>query len=278
MTTSKTYLMPAGLNYVESSDILYTTIYVVKREGTQYDKYVSGSANRKYTYTASEGRIYFQTAASENGEKVFVLFKKTSFVPGPIPGVCDAVIINSSTLPDAVVDVPYSESFNLSGTAPFNLTINDTPSGLTPSITGSVFTLSGTPDTEGPANIDVDITNCEGAHSDSFAQSITVYGPTANFFVSNLATAGVAITKVIGLPRSILTGTFPIHYLSGVTGVHADYSGIVTVFVTGIMFPFNLLLYKNAVLLESIPVTTDDSYSFAEQDFLSTDQSVIIIQ
>lgn len=280
MITSKTYNGISGKNYIQNSELAFATIYVVKRSGIQYDQYVSGSANRTYVHDSSAGKILFPISFDpDNPEKVFVIFKTPSVAPEPEipPGVCvPAGFVGDSTLPDGIVGVAYNKTINLSGTQPFTITPGSKPSWM--AITNSADTIShtGTPDVTGNPLVSYNIGSC-GSSVLPFSQNITVYGPTANFYVSNLSTAGVVITKVIGLPRTLLTGTFPIHYLSGVTGVHADYTGIVTVFITGIVFPFTLSLYKNAVLLEAITVTTDDSYSFAEQSFLSADQSVIIL-
>lgn len=65
------------------------------------------------------------------------------------------------TLDDATVGELYNPAYALSGSAPFELTVNDKPDWLTISITGNILSFVGTP-TEAATDevIDIDITNC----------------------------------------------------------------------------------------------------------------------
>lgn len=275
MTTSKTYLMAAGLNYIQSSDIIYTSVYLVKREGTQYDKYISGDGNRRYIYTPSEGRIYFSTAANTGGEKVYVLFKKTSFITGPIPGVCETVVIEDSVMPNAVVGVSYSHAFPLSGTPPYVLNITNQPSWATVEISlFGVLTIMGFPDVPGSELLELSVTNCGG--SVPLSKSFTTLPNSDNLFITSPSIS--RITNVTVIPYVITGGSYPVSATSSVYGIHNDYTGIITVTTGPIFFPRVLRLQRNGITLETKPVTTSGNYSFASQVYLSTDTINIILE
>lgn len=277
MIKSGTYNTTAGLNYIEAPELVLTTVYAVKLNGTQHDKYISGSSNRTYTYVSSAGRVYFPTTFT-SGDKVFVIYDEVSTVPEPIPGVCTGVVIDPVSLPDGLVSVPYSQAIALSGSEPFALTVNTKPSWMTISLSGSIVTLSGTPDADGTEAIDFDISNCSGGSSDNFTDTIEIIDNTTNFFILNNSTAGVKITKVIPKMWVIQTGSLPVHYLGEITGAHNGFTASLTVFITGIIFPYTLYLKKNGVVLQSLTVSTDDAYQFDEQTFINTDQIQIVLE
>lgn len=278
MITSKTYQGQAGLNYIQSSDLAFATVIAVKREGLQYDRYISGDPNRRYTHDSATGKVSFPIAFAAGGEKVFVMYKTASGVePETPPGVCVPVSIEDKVLPDMIVDAPYSEQIILSGSGPFVLSGPAAPDGIGITQSGNTVTVAGTPTTEGVSDIEFTITNCSGGNTDSFDQTVTVIDNTTNFYISNLATTGVKITKVIPKYWVTQTGAFPLHYLNGMTGVHAGFTAFLSVFVTGAEFPFTLSLLKNGTLLQSFLVSGDDQYTFDEQTFINTDQVQIVL-
>lgn len=275
MIKSKTYNTTAGLNYIEAPELVLTTIYAVKRNGSQYDKYISGSPDRTYTYNASLGRIYFPVSFTD--DRVFVIYEQKSTVVDPIPGVCNPIVIPALSMPDGLVGVPYSQSLLLSGSEPFDFSITSSPAWMTISLSGNIISMSGTPDVEGTETIQFDVSNCDGANNETFSDTIDIIDDTTNFYISNLSTSGVKITKVIPGMWIIQTGSFPIHYLAGITGAHNGFTANLSVFITGIVFPFQLSLIKNGVVLQSFTVDVDDVYEFDEQTFINTDQVQIVL-
>lgn len=266
MTVSRTYTMPAGINYVESSELIYTDIYLVKREGVQHDRYLSGDPNRRYMYSQAEGRIYFDIAANPPQEKVFVIFKRSSLLPDP--PVCVPVTIEDAPLPDAVQNVSYSAAFALGGTAPFTIYIISQPSWATVEVSlFGVVTVMGFPDVAGPETLEFEVTNCGGTVSVS--KTFTTIANSENiFFVSGSFSR---ITSVTGIPFTVTSGGFPVYLSNTAAGVHNDYTGEITVSVTSIIFPRTLRLYKNEVLTESISVTSNGTYSFASGSYVEGD-------
>lgn len=278
MIKSRTYNGQAGLNYIQSPDLAFATIYVVKREGLQHDKYISGSPNRTYSHSVTDGKVSFPTPFASPGEKVFVMFKTpTGIEPETPPGVCVPVSISPVVLPDMILGQPYSQLISISGSAPFDLALNSGIDGISITQSGGTVTVAGVPAEAGVFTVSFDLSNCAGSGNVTFSQSVTVLDNTTNFYISNLSTSGVKITKVIPKHWVIQTGSLPIHYLSGITGVHGGFTDSLSVFVTGIVFPVTLTMYKNGSSLQSFTVESDDQYTFDEQTFLSTDQIVIVL-
>jgi hypothetical protein len=268
--------MPAGTNYIGSSDLVYTTVYLVKRDGVQQDKYISGDGNRTFIYTPSEGRIYFSSEANPDGENVFVLFKKTSFIPDPIPGVCTGVTIEDSDMPDAVVNVSYSKAFPLNGTAPFTLNVIQKPTWAAAHISlGGVVTVMGFPDVAGPETLEFSVSNCSGITDGPLLKTFTTLANDDNLFIS--APSISRITSVTGIPYVISSGSFPVYLSNSIAGIHNDYTGVINVTVSAIIFPKTLRLLKNEVQQEAIAVTSNGSYAFASASYLSTDIIHIIL-
>lgn len=277
MITSKTYYGQAGLNYVQSSELSFAKIIVVKREGVQHDKYISGSTTRTFIHTEAEGKISFPTPFGENGEKVFVLFDMPN-APEPVdpPGVCIPVVIPDVTFSDTIVGVSYSKVITLTGTPPFVLSGITKPSWMTITNSGNNITHTGTPDAEGLQLVEYDVTNCSGSTA-SLNKTFNVYTATTNFYVSNLSTGGVSINSISGIGYVIQTGSLPIGIYSGITGVHGDYTGKILFNISGITFPFSLSLKVNSIDIETIPVIADGDYEFSVQTYLSTDEIIIIL-
>lgn len=273
---SKTYNTTAGLNYIEAPELVLTQVYAVKLNGTQYDKYISGDANRTHVYNASEGRIYVPVPFSL-GDRVFVIYEETSPVPAPIPGVCTGVTINPVSLPDGLVTVPYSQGIALAGSEPFSLNVNTKPSWMSITLAGSVVTLSGTPDTEATETVDFDVSNCSGGSTDNFTDIIEVIDNTTNFAITNLAASGVKITKVIPKYWVTQSGAFPVQYGATMLGAHGGFTASLGVFISGVVFQHQVSLIKNGAVLQAFTVEVNDQYTFDEQTFLNTDDVAIIL-
>lgn len=277
MIKSETYRGMSGLNYIQDSELAFATIYVVKREGTQHDKFVSGSTNRTYVYNESNGKVSFPTVFTPGDEKVFVLYKTPSgSEPVTPPGVCVPVVIPSFDLPAGIVGVPYSYSFVVSGTTPIykeNVTI---PAWVSFVVIDNNVYIVGTPDTATTEALNLDLTNCGGATP--FSKTIEVLPATSTLFISNISSGGVFINSASGFSYVVSTGSFPLAYGTGITGVHGAFTSVITLNITGIIFPQTLSISKNGSLLQSISVTADGNYPFSIQTFLSTDLLEIVLE
>lgn len=272
MITSKTYNMNEGVGFIESSELAFTPVLLVKREGVQHDKFISGSTNRTYDLTSPLGRITFPNVANPGGEKVFVLYKKTSPVIDPIPGVCVAAAITGS-LPNGVLGVPYSASLELLGTIPFEITTSSLPSWMSAVISGSTLQFTGTPDATGVAGVTIQVENC-GNPAD-FTQAISIMPPTINFFFEASGT-GTVIGGVENIDL-VMVDNFPLVATGTATGYHIDFTGAIKVNIFSIVFPMTLRLMKNGVQIAFIPVDTAGSYTFSSQTFLEADELKIIL-
>lgn len=276
MIKSKTYNGQAGLNYIQSSDLAFSIVYVVKREGTQYDKYVSGSTERTYIYQNSLGRINFPNNFAAGGEKVFVIFKTTTGTePENPPGVCVPVEVEDSEMPDAIVNVSYSKAFPLNGSTPFTLNVIQKPSWSQVQVSlFGVVTVMGFPDVAGPETLEFSVSNCGGS-APTILHSFTTLANADNIFIS--APSISRITSVSDIPFVITGGSFPVYLSNSVSGIHNDYTGIISVAVTGIIFPKTLRLIKNGVQLEAIAVTSNGTKIFGSQTYLTADTIHIIL-
>lgn len=275
MIKQRTYNTIAGLNFIQDPDLAFATIYVVERDGTQFDPYQTGMlTNRTFIHTSSDGKVTFPQVF-DPGTQVFVLYKPLSgSEPVTPPGVCVPGAIVPITLPDMVVGVPYSQTFDFTGSAPFTISGVTVPAGLTLTNSGSQALLSGTPTTEGLALVEFDVNNC-AASTAPFNQAVNVYAAAINFYISNTSSYGVQINIVDGLSYAISTGVFPITYLTGITGQHGTFTGPIRVNITGLVFPQTLTLEKNSVILETLFPAIDGNYIFASQSFVDGDELVI---
>jgi hypothetical protein len=92
----------------------------------------------------------------------------------PPPPCVPVFIIGIPSLPDGQVNVPYNYTFEIDGTAPIGLTINERPAWMNIAIIGDDVVFSGTPDTDGVGiGISITLSNCSGATTD-FSDSIDV--------------------------------------------------------------------------------------------------------
>lgn len=273
MIKSKTYQGTEGLNYIQAPELAYTTLYVVKKEGVQHDKWLTGDTNRRYVYFSSIGRIYFPTVFN-SGEKAFFIYKESSGVGGPIPGVCEPVSIIVVDMPIALVGQPYSYSVLLSGTGPHTLTDLVAPSWMA----GHIYMLTqvrlfGTPDAESAMTVTFNVTNACG--TDAFSKPLSVMSGDVNFYVNDFLTA--IILSVTGPEYVLTSGSIPTVGPIPVEGIHAAYTGTIAVRVRDIVFPLQLKIKRNSIELESIPVSVDGTYTFATQSYLSTDIIEILL-
>lgn len=272
MTVTKTYTLPAGQNYISSFDLIYTTIYMVKREGILHEPNSSSDPNRTHTYSPAEGRIYFPLPGNENGERVFVMFKKTSFQQEP-SDICAPPNILMPSLPDGIANLPYNFSSLISGSKPLNIVINTKPDWMTIGISVmQSLVVGGIPDADGTFLVEFDVFNECGV--DSISQEIIIAQNQNNIQV--IANGNYKkITAVTGISFIVSEGVFPLSGGNSVMGVHGGYTGIISVQVVastfGFPYPLYLRLSKNGTLIESLPVTTTGSYAFSSQIFLDTD-------
>lgn len=264
MIRSKTYLGTSGQNYIQASELAFAIIYIVKREGLQYDKYVSGSTNRTHVHSESEGKIYFTVPFAPGGEKVFVMFKSVT----PTVGVCDPVFINSTTLYDAIVGNPYNYVMVLSGTSPFTLTGITKPSWSTVELFGTRFLrIAGTPTAIGTDNFSFVVGNCNGGGSVLVSENLNVLADTENLTISR-TTLLAGITAITGIDYVVTSGALPF----GLGAIHDGYTGVISVTVSNVIFPLSLVLYKNGVVQETLPVTANGTYNFSSNTYLNTDE------
>lgn len=88
---------------------------------------------------------------------------------------CIAVaIVGTPVLPDGSIDTPYTYSFDVTGTAPFNLSAIVKPSWMTIAVNGTTIEFSGTPDVDGTSiPVSFTINNCSGDTA-NFSDTIDV--------------------------------------------------------------------------------------------------------
>jgi hypothetical protein len=274
MTKSKTYNLPEGMSYIDTSDLVYTKVYAVKRSGDQYDKYVSGDGNRKYIHEQSMGRVHFFTSGNPGGEKVFVIYKSTSPISTPIPGICEAVQIVSVEMPVGLVGQPYVYTVVLTGSRPFDLADIVAPSWAFVVPYGlNQARVYGTPDAESSTNVSFTVNNACG--SAGFSRPLTILSGTVNFYVDDFLTA--VVRRVENLPYILTSGNIPTNGPIPVEGVHTAYTGTIPVEVSGIVFPLKLRLYKNGVVLQLINVPANGFYTFTSESFLASDEIKITL-
>lgn len=119
---------------------------------------------------------------------------------------CIAVTFDSITLPDGAVGIPYSSSFPISGTAPFNITGVTKPSWMSIEIVDGEVVISGTPDADGTGlTVAFTIENCSG-DSAAFSDTIDI----------SSTCVGVAIVGTPDLPDGTVGGAYS--YSFGLTG------------------------------------------------------------
>lgn len=279
MIKSETYQGVSGLSYIQDSELAFATIYVVKREGTQHDRYVSGSTNRTYIHDSSTGKVSFPTAFTPGDERVFVLYKVGGGAEPPIiPGVCVPVAVTATTLPNAIVNQAYGHTIYLTGTGPFVVTPVTIPTGMTlTNSLGTIF-LSGTPTIVQTETLEFNVSNCSAGSTANFNQSFEVVDPAVIMTIHNSSGAGVFINSMSGIPYTIQSGTFPIAYLRVVSVVHPAYTGQIFITVSGVIFPYSLKLYVNDILIQTMAVGASGIYDFASQTYLSSDRIQIILE
>lgn len=273
MIRSKTYQGSAGLNYIEASELVFTTVHKVSREGTQYDLFnEGGSSNRTYQYRQSEGRIYFPIAFNE-GEKVFVIYNGSSFDEGV---TCTPASLVYTNLPNGRVGLSYSAYIFFSGTLPFNLSsVSITNSWATVSLFGSGVRITGTPDTTGTHTLSFDLENC--GTSLPFTETFEVGPEGANMEVINLSSTGASISNVSGLRYTIKSGSFPVNYNQTLTASHGNYLGAVSVNVVNVSFPCTLTIYVDGGAMETINVTSSGIKTFSSFFIFTVNQINIVL-
>jgi len=95
----------------------------------------------------------------------------------PPPPCIPVFIMGTPELPDGTVNVPYNYSFEIAGTNPIGLTIEERPAWMNIAIVGNSVVFSGTPDESGAAvDVSIVLSNCSG-ETIEFEDSIEVTEP-----------------------------------------------------------------------------------------------------
>lgn len=278
MIKSKSYQLNEGLNYIESSDLVMTKLYAVKRSGLQYDANVSGASNRIYIYSKPMGRIYFESNGNPGGEKVFVIFKQTSADSGEIPGICNPVFVPAEPLENGFVGRLYKDALLVFGTSPISFSVIDKPAwSEVIFLLYKLINISGIPDAVGTYTFQFSLNNCGGPYT--ITRTINVYDAASNL---NVSTTGSPqrINSITGISYTIISGSFPVRqgtFPPTMEAVFEDYTGVINVAVSGIFFPKTLILYKNGIVQQSIPVPSTGTYTFSSASYLSTDNLQITL-
>lgn len=187
-------------------------------------------------------------------------------------------------LPNAVAGVAYSYTIPLTGTAPFSIGSIVKPSWMSIAVVGSTVELTGTPaggDVGTAINVSFELTNCSGAGTKSYADTIDVIAGAGNgdFLATNDGYGSSIIKKIQpNLPAfyTISTGSIPVVAGSQASGVMAAaISTAITVTVIIDSFSHELDLIKNGTPIETIDVDSSGSFSFAAVAFLITDNMEI---
>lgn len=71
---SNTFTISGGNNYIQDASLVGVTIIEVDHEGTQFDETSGSPTGRQFKYTSALGRIEFEAAICDNGQKVFVIW------------------------------------------------------------------------------------------------------------------------------------------------------------------------------------------------------------
>lgn len=279
----KTYYPAEGTNYIQDPDlVLASKILTVHKSGKSNDP---GTGNRSFTYSSTEGRIYFPNNFNA-GETVRVWWEAEG---GPTP-VCTPVTA-SVVMPSGIENVYYLYDVVLNGTGPFALTVNTKPAWMTVVIFGDHIQFYGTPDTEGVFPIDILITNCSGGGSLPVVQNITIADVPdpvtpgdGDFKISNNAPA---FAKITGFTATLLIGSFsytpssgslPLNVGQSMVGVFTPFTGFLKVTLTNVLIAVTLTLKKNGVTLQTISVgaLANGVKTFNSQTFIDTDLLEIV--
>lgn len=174
---------------------------------------------------------------------------------------CTPVGITPTTLPDAMVGVPYNESIPLTGTAPFVIGGSlSLPAGLEASILGSSIVISGTPTEAGTGVlVRVNVINCFDETA-LFTDTIDITEPSENATIANQLTDvlvediifdGSTCTPYVGIPTAYAD--------SGMASIPIGISSTITVRFNAVpLAPLHLEVKINGVLQE----TKTESSSF----------------
>jgi hypothetical protein len=101
----------------------------------------------------------------------------TDYTTGDSETVCIGVSFPEPSVPDAEVDVPYSYTLPLSGTAPFTILGSVKPGWMSIDVVGNDLVFSGTPtggDVGTGIQVSVSLQNCSGDDTANFQKFISV--------------------------------------------------------------------------------------------------------
>lgn len=150
----------------------------------------SGSQRRVMAYDGGTIEVRTIVALDESGDYTTVNeSEETWALPGTVCGSgCLTPWPESLALPDALENVPYSQTIQLEGAAPFSLQVVGKPAWATVSISSTgLLSVTGTPTAAGAVEIDVKVENCGEPAADAETRTIpltvleTVEFPLLNF-------------------------------------------------------------------------------------------------
>lgn len=112
----------------------------------------------------------------------------------PPPPCVDVTILGTPELPDGETGTFWSYQLDISGTAPYGLTVNTKPDWMTIDIVGAEVRFSGTPTEAGTGiEVDIDITNCSSGianFTDTFDVAEEPFGLLNWTFTEEAGTSG----------------------------------------------------------------------------------------
>jgi hypothetical protein len=86
------------------------------------------------------------------------------------------------------------------------------------------------------------------------------------------ALSGAQISNVTGIPGFVPSPAFPLNPGGSSSGTHSSFTGVIQIQITGTpMFPGNVSLQVNGILIQCINITTAGTYTFGSRSYLSTD-------
>lgn len=268
---SKTWNTTPGLNFIQDSELAFATVYMVTREGLEYDVYVSGDTNRKHIFTASSGTIAFPDPFA-SGERVYALYKPAGSVD-PEP-VCEAVIEPvSGSLPDSINGQPYGQILAITGTPPFVITNVTKPAWMNITNSGNAITFSGVSNVEGVQTVEFDITNCGGTVT--YSDTVNIL-PSATTFTIQNQVPGALITNLQNLNFVATSGLIYPPPFQTLTGVHDVYAGTPIITVTIGPFPFTIRFFINSIPIQNISVSASGSYTFTSVTSYNLSDDILI--
>lgn len=182
----------------------------------------------------------------------------------------------SPDLPDGVIGTDYVFDWAMSGTAPFTINSLVKPSWMTVTVSGSTLQFRGTPTTAATdLTISMEITNCTDGSLliDTAIDVLASDTGVASMSINNIyGSTGVTIEMVSPFFYYLSSGdSFPLAPGQSANCVKGAYSGTIDVTIAGSPSGALLELYKNSVVIDTISVSSPDTYTFSSASFTVSD-------